>query len=177
MFKYFLSILFLLFFITPSFADLKPVGMVPGTNWLLEVEPETTTCAVSAKYNSNITFGVLNVNGNYFFILGNPSWSLNDGQKIDLVLVFDGNDSWNGTFVAGPSFILSDGSISNKFLSKIAFSNNMTIFKPNGALIAGFTLTGTQKAISVLDWCLGKLQNTSNPFSGDNSTSPTPFGE
>lgn len=177
MIKYIFSILAMLFFVTPAYADLKPVGMVPGTNWLLEVESETLTCAVSAKYKSNITFGVINVDGSYYFILGNSSWSLDEGQQIDLVLVFDGNDRWDGTFVSGPSFILSNGSISGKFVNKIAYSNTMNIFKPNGTIIAGFNLVGTQKAIIALDWCMSKLQNTSNPFSGGTPSSPSPFGE
>jgi hypothetical protein len=120
---------------------------------------EFSNCIASANYKSGINFGVLvTKNVTWALAFSHPNWSLTPGQKIPIVLSFDGRNTFNvnGVAMAAAGVIVPMPDNSD-LVKSFRAARTMSAFAQGN--LFQFNLNGTSVLLPALVTCVKTINS------------------
>ena len=164
--------------VVPAYAK-GPLGSIKVGLWTGGAYTNDTTgafshCAAGVTYNSGIMMLVgLAASKNWTLGVMHPSWQLQVGESIPIVLTFEGREQYNVNGVAQNStFVLVPMPQNSSLLSQFRKSKDMAAFAKGNTF--QFALTSTSQLMRVLTNCVDRMNRGGMQAAGDFSVGASP---
>jgi hypothetical protein len=140
------------------FGSIKVAGWSGGA-YTDDRTGEFSSCVASANYRSGINFGVVvSKNVTWALAFSHPNWTLTPGQKLPIVLSFDGRNTFNVNGVAmATGAVLVPMPDTSELIKNFRVARTMSAFAQGN--LFQFNLDGTSVLLPALVTCVKTINS------------------